>query len=173
MSNGRMNPPRGPQGPGAYGPGPEGDGGVPGRRGRIGALEETTTQFEIPVGYGAYYGPPQPYPPQSSAGLSRDTLVRIVIWVIPLIFMAGTLYISIQTTMARQEAQEERLRQVSDRVTTMASDQRVLQEHIAALRTAGDRIQPQFDELREQLIALRTDIAAIREKLGIAASRSR
>jgi predicted nucleic acid-binding Zn-ribbon protein len=99
--------------------------------------------------------------------------VRIVIWVIPLIFMAGTLYISIQTTMARQEAQEERLRQVSDRVTTMASDQRVLQEHIAALRTAGDRIQPQFDELREQLIALRTDIAAIREKLGIAASRSR
>jgi hypothetical protein len=104
---------------------------------------------------------------QVVGGVSRDTWVRVMIWVIPLIFMAGTLYFNVQTTAQRQDSVEEQVRVVSDRLNSMASDARVLQEHVTALRLSGDRIQPQLDGLKEQMSGLKQDLAAIREKLGI------
>jgi hypothetical protein len=142
----------------------------------VGAYEDVTGQFTLPEGP-AYYGPvqgyapPPPPPPATPGGLTRDTWVRIIIWIVPLVFMAGTLYFNLQATVARQDALEDQVRLVSDRVSAMASDARVMQEHVTALRLAGDRIQPQLDGLREQLSGLRSDLAAIREKLGIAGGR--
>jgi hypothetical protein len=170
-----MAPPPAASGHGV-GAGKGGEGERPaGRPGQVGAYEDVTGQFTVPEGP-AYYGAPPAYLPVHGAptaanGLTRDTWVRIIIWVVPLIFMAGTLYFNLQTTVARQEALEERVRLISDRVSAMASDARVLQEHVMALRAAGDRIQPQLDGLREQLSGLRSDLAAIREKLGIAGAK--
>lgn len=168
-----------PPSPGGYGPGPANSGGPDhpaGRPGQVGAYEDVTGQFTLPEGP-AYYGPvqgyapPPPPPPATPGGLTRDTWVRIIIWIVPLVFMAGTLYFNLQATVARQDALEDQVRLVSDRVSAMASDARVMQEHVTALRLAGDRIQPQLDGLREQLSGLRSDLAAIREKLGIAGGR--
>lgn len=164
---------------GEYGPGPAGGGGpgYVGRPGQVGMYEDVTGQFDLPNGAGYYSGGPMAYGPgapsheragdQMTGGVTRDTWVRIVIWVIPLIFMSGALYFNIQSTAQRQDAVEEQVKLVSERVNAMASDARVLQETVSALRSAGDRIPPQLDALKEQLSGLRSDLAAIREKLGI------
>jgi len=167
-----------PPSPGGYGPGPAQLGGPDhpvGRPGQVGAYEDVTGQFTVPegptyYGLGQAYGTPQPPTP---GGLTRDTWVRMIIWIVPLVFMAGTLYFNLQATVARQDALEDQVRLVSDRVSAMASDARVMQEHVTALRLAGDRIQPQLDAMREQLSGLRSDLAAIREKLGIAGGRGK
>jgi len=167
-----------PPNAGEYGPGPGGGGGpgYQGRPGQVGMYEDVTGQFDLPAGAGYYAGGPMPYGPMApheregdrmTGGVTRDTWVRIVIWVIPLIFMAGALYFNIQSTAQRQDALEEQVKMVSERVNGMASDARVLQETVGALRSAGDRIPPQLDALKEQLSGLRSDLAAIREKLGI------
>jgi outer membrane murein-binding lipoprotein Lpp len=139
------------------------------------ARYEDTGRFDVPD-YQRWpqqappYGPPPPPPPppaEAIAGFSRDTWVRMVIWILPLVFIAGTLYFNLQSSMARQDAMDAQVRALSDRVAGLASDQRVLQEHVQALRLNGDRIQPQLDGLKDQLNELRLDLGAIREKLGI------
>jgi uncharacterized coiled-coil protein SlyX len=106
-------------------------------------------------------------------GLTRDTWVKIIIWLAPMIFMAGTLYVSLTSTMARQDDMEDQMRALTDRTNTMAVDQRVLQEHVAALRLSTDRVQDQLDKMQEQLSSLKSDTAAIRQKLSGDQSKSR
>jgi TolA-binding protein len=133
----------------------------------VARYEDVTGQFSIPPE--AAGRSREARDPASAANpvwaLTRDTWVRLFIWLIPMIFMAGTLYITFQSSLTRQEVLARDVDRIEAEMVRMALEQRVQQEHVTAVRAAQERLQPQLDALREQLSALREDIAVLRETL--------
>jgi hypothetical protein len=121
---------------------------------------------------GATQTPPPGYAPIATASLSRDSWVRIFLWIVPIVFTAGSLFVSVKSMTQRQDEQEQTLREQDQRMTRIETDQRIMQSTVQAMSAQQEklvgRVEAIVDKLNEQHAAL----SAIGERIGARVAQS-
>lgn len=129
------------------------------------AADEITGSITIPLGgRGAA--------PVEASIVTKENMLRLFIWVLPIVFTAGALFVSVQTMTARQDAQEKDLRADQDRLTRLEADQRVLQGTVQAISAQQDKLVGKIEDIDEKLNEQRAQLSAIMERLGARPTRS-
>lgn len=98
--------------------------------------------------------------------ISRDSWVRIILWVIPIIFTAGALYVSVQALGARQDDQEARLKAEEAKSARIEADVRIMQSTVQAISAQQDRLVGRVEAINDKLNDLKATLGAIGERVG-------
>lgn len=102
-----------------------------------------------------------------SSGVSKDTWIKIIIWFVPMIFMAGTIFAAFNHTSDRVDDHEQAIDKMSDKQQTIHEEQRIIKADIEAVKE-GQKIQgKKLDVVDDQLRQQDVDLAVIREKLRV------
>ncbi len=105
--------------------------------------------------------------------ISKDSWVRIIMWVIPIIFTAGALFVSVKTMTQRQDDQDAALRAEVERSTKLESEQRIMQSTIQAISIQQDRIVTKVEVIDDKLNEQKSQLSAIGERIGVRISDQR
>jgi heme/copper-type cytochrome/quinol oxidase subunit 2 len=118
--------------------------------------------------------PFQPYQPAYQQWhpdplISRDSWIRIVMWVIPIIFTAGALFVSVKSMTQRQDEQEAALRAEVERRTRLESEQRIMQSTVHVMSGQQERLVTKVEVIDEKLNEQKSQLSAIGERIGVRA----
>jgi heme/copper-type cytochrome/quinol oxidase subunit 2 len=142
---------------------------MPGDNTPINPVEEVSGVYRLPqYPYAAPY-----YPQHHEPAISKDSWVRIVMWIIPIIFTAGALFVSVKTMTQRQDDQESALRVEMDRSTKLESEQRIMQSTVQAISQQQDRIVNKVEVIDDKMNEQRSQLSAIGERIGVRVSGGR
>jgi hypothetical protein len=144
---------------------------MPGDHTPISPVEDYTGVNRLPQmpAYGPQYQQWQHDPyrrPSVFTAISRESWVRIVLWVIPIIFTAGALYVSVQSMTQRQDEQESVLRAEMDRRARLESEQRVMQSTVQGMSEQQGRLVIKVEAIDDKLNEQKSQLSAIGERLG-------
>ncbi len=103
----------------------------------------------------------------SGSSLSRDTWVKLIIWITPIIFAAGALYYSIGSMADRVKGVEGSLSAVKEAQSETMAEQRVFNVQIQAIREDQAHTKIQIEKVDEKIDSQKDDLSAIKAKLGI------
>lgn len=107
-------------------------------------------------------------PPQHPNGhLTKSDWIRIVIWSVPLIFMAATLYVSVTHLSEKSVSHEEHLRKLDSSTGELSADQKVMKEQVSEVCKKADKLMATTEKMDDKLDGQGEDLAAIRAKLNI------
>lgn len=112
--------------------------------------------------------PYQPYHPMyHEPAISRDSWVRIVLWIIPIIFTAGALFVSVKGIDARQDAQDAALRAAIEHGTKLEADQKVMQSAVQVMTNQQEKLVNKVEVIDDKLNEQRSQLSAIGERMGL------
>lgn len=137
---------------------------MPGDNTPLNPVEEVSGVFRVPQfpPYGPGY-----HPGYRDPAISKDSWVRIVMWIIPIIFTAGALFVSVRSMTQRQDDQEAALRAEIDRSTKIESDQKIMQSAVQVMTVQQDRLVTKVEAIDDKINEQRSQLSAIGERIGI------
>lgn len=108
-------------------------------------------------------------PPHKNGGdkLTRGDWIRIVVWSVPLIFMAATMYVSVNFLSEKTAVQEEHLEKLDEASHDLKVNQKVIQQQVGEISQRTERLIIKADKMDDKLITQGEDLSAIRAKLNV------
>lgn len=122
-------------------------------------VEEITGSFAVP---------PHGYVPSPSMQpiATRENLLRLFFWAIPIIFTAGGLFVSVRAITARQDDQAIEIKAEQTRGTKLEADQRVMQGSVQTISSRQEKMETKLESIDWKLNEQHADLRAIGERLG-------
>lgn len=144
---------------------------MPGDHTPISPVEDYTGVNRLPQmpAYSPQYPPWQQDPyrrPSVFSAISKESWVRIILWIIPIIFTAGALYVSVQSMTQRQDEQESVLRAEVERRSKLEAEQRIMQSTVQGMSVQQDKLVGKVEAIDDKLNEQKSQLSAIGERLG-------
>lgn len=98
--------------------------------------------------------------PPRDIHLTKGDWIRIVVWFVPIIFMAATMYVSVDNLSDKAIVHDKQLGELN-------GNQKVLTEKVGEVGKKQDRLIITTDKMDDKLDGQGEDLAAIKTKLKI------
>ena len=105
------------------------------------------------------------YPASDTAGLlglSRDTWVKVALWLVPIIFASGAAYVSIANAEKRIKSNEQVIKTFGEKQNEMYTFQKVQDAKLDGIKEAQDA---KLQVIKESQGALKQEIKGVKDRL--------
>jgi hypothetical protein len=106
-------------------------------------------------------------PPTGPLGLSRDIWVHIFLWLIPIIFAAGMLFLSIKNMEFRVDENADTIERFGDQQQQIHTEQKVHANKLDTIQAVQAEMKVDVQKVDDKLDDQKDDLAAIKAKLGV------
>lgn len=122
-------------------------------------MDEPTGRVEV------YRAPPPPPPPQSL--MSGANWLQLLLWFVPVIFMAATMYVTLTHLSERSAEHDQRLQHLDSVTFDLKAEQKVMRQEVSDVCKKADKLVQNTEKMDDKLDIQGEDLAAIRSKLNI------
>jgi len=106
-------------------------------------------------------------PPKKNGTLTKGDWIRIVIWAIPIVAMAGAMWMTLNYVTDKQLVHDEQLRSLDRAAAELSADQKVMKGKVTEIEKDQDSLIQKVEKVDEKIDEQSLDLAAIKEKLKI------
>lgn len=99
--------------------------------------------------------------------MKREEWIRLVLWALPIIFMAATMYVTLSMVVEKTSDHDVQIQQLWNRAADLREQQAITGGRVADIEKKTDKLIQTTEKLDDKMDATGQDLAAIKMKLKI------